>query len=64
MYAQINGVEQNPLFLEVENPLGWFGSVSAADNITIGGTITSAGTVRPFRGQIHEVLVSSNGVTA
>lgn len=63
-YIQVNGVEQNPLFAESFGTKGWFGSVTGADNVVIGGTITLSGLVRKFAGTIREVIVTSKVVTA
>lgn len=51
----LNGVEQNPLVTDSEGTIGWFGDVSSADNLVAGGTVTSAGLVRPFEGIIREI---------
>ena len=64
IYAEVNGVEQNPLIVENIGTLAWFGNVAGADNTTLGGTITSAGLVRPFVGSICEVIATSKVITA
>lgn len=62
-YAMLGTTEQNPLIVTNVGTFGWFGSVSSASNLTLGATITSAGTVRPFNGQIHEALIYARDVT-
>lgn len=62
-YAQIGAVEQNPLTIENVGAFAWFGDVAGADNIVLGGTVTSAGLVRPFKGEIMEVAVYSGDIT-
>ena len=62
-YVHINGVEQNPLMITSVGTFGWLGDVSGADNLSVGGTVTSAGLVRPFLGDILEVALYSRDIT-
>jgi hypothetical protein len=63
-YVELDGVEENPLILVSGGTFAWFGDVTGADNTVIGGTITSAGLVRPWKGEISEVIVTSQDLTA
>lgn len=63
-YVSLNGAEENPLTISNIGTIAWFGHVSGADNTVVGGTVTSAGLVRPFLGQILEVIVYSYDITA
>lgn len=63
-YAQVNSTEQNPLAITNAGPFAWFGDIASATNLTLGGTITSAGAVRPFQGQILEARIYSEDITA
>ncbi len=57
-YMELDGIEQNPLIIESVGAFAWFGDVSGADNLVIGATITSAGFVRGWKGEISEVIIS------
>jgi hypothetical protein len=63
-YASVNAVEQNPLTITNNGTFAWFGNVSSADNLVVGGTVTSGGIVRPFQGKIMELAVYAQDVTA
>lgn len=63
-YMQLGAVEQNPLVIESVGTPCWFGDVAGADNIVLGGTVTSAGLVRPFQGALYNVAIYSQDVTA
>jgi hypothetical protein len=54
-YMRVGDTEQNPLTVESVGTFAWFGDVSGADNLVVGGTITSAGLVRPFLGEIMQI---------
>ena len=62
-YAQVAGVEQNPLSITGTLTGKWLGNVSGADNLTLGGTVTSAGLVRPFQGTVSDLRVYSTDIT-
>lgn len=62
-YASLNGVEQNPLTITNVGTFAWFGSVSGADNIVLGGTFTSGGIVRPFGGGVMEAEIYAGDIT-
>jgi len=62
-YIQVSGAEQNPLTILNVGTFAWLGDVVGADNITLGGTVTSAGLVRPFQGDILEVALYSEDIT-
>lgn len=62
-FALLNGVEENPLVVTNIGTYAWFGDVSGADNLTMGGTVTSAGLVRPFQGKMMEVAIYSQDIT-
>jgi len=62
-FALLNGVEQNPLIVTSIGPYAWFGNVSGADNLVMGGTVTSAGLVRPCQAKIMEVAIYSQDIT-
>lgn len=62
-YLQLSGIEENPLTIENIGAFAWFGDVAGADNIVVGGTVTSAGLVRPFAGDIMEVALYSGDIT-
>jgi hypothetical protein len=63
-YVSVNGVEQNPLTIENVGTFAWLGDVSGADNLVLGGTVTSAGLVRPFQGEILEAALYSYDITS
>lgn len=63
-YVLVNDTEQNPLVIESIGIFGWFGDVSAADNIVVGGTVTSGGLVRPFKGEVIAIDIYSQDITA
>jgi hypothetical protein len=63
-YVLLNGRAENPLIVTNVGTYAWFGDVASADNTVIGGTITSAGLVRPWRGSISEILITSKDITA
>lgn len=57
-WMQIGTTEENPITYlnsDTSAPMSfkWFGDVSGPDNVVIGGTVTSAGLVRPFQGLIY-----------
>lgn len=62
-YAQVNDVEQNPLTIENIGTPSWFGDVAGADNIVLGGTVTSAGLVRPFQGEVMDPGIYAQDIT-
>jgi hypothetical protein len=62
-FASLNGVEQNPLSITNIGTFAWIGNVSSVDNFVIGGTVTSAGLVRPFQGEVSELLINKKDVT-
>jgi hypothetical protein len=62
-YMMVNSTEQNPLIVESVGTPGWFGDVTGADNLCLGGTTTSAGLVRPFNGQIMSIEYYNTDVT-
>lgn len=61
-YASVNGVEQNPLTITNIGTFAWFGNVSSPDNLVVGGTVTSAGIVRPYQGEILEVALYTENI--
>lgn len=66
-WMQVNNVEENPVTYpnsDATTPMQfkWFGNVSGADNIVIGGTVTSAGLVRPFQGLIYTVRLWTGSI--
>lgn len=63
-YVQIGSTEQNPLMVKNEGTPGWFGSVTSADNVVFGGTVTSGGLVRPFEGKILAADLYSTDITS
>jgi hypothetical protein len=63
-FVLLNGVEENPLSLRNVGVYAWFGDVANADNFVVGGTVTSGGHVRPWKGTINEVIVTSKDITA
>lgn len=64
-YAQVNAVEQNPLAITSTGTFAWFGNVPAGNaNVVIGGAVTSAGLVRPFKGEIMEFGLYSTDITS
>lgn len=63
-YLQLSGTEENPLTFEnFASAFAWLGGVSGLDNIVVGGTVTSAGLVRPFQGDVMEIVLYSRDVT-
>lgn len=62
-YMQLSGVEENPLTIENIGAFGWFGSVAGADNVVVGGTLTSAGLVRPFQGDVCAMVLYAGDLT-
>ncbi len=56
-YVSINGTEENPLIVSNVGTIAWLGNVSSPNNIVLGGTVTSAGLVRPFQGEILEAAL-------
>jgi hypothetical protein len=63
-YMTVGGVEENPLVIESIGSFAWFGDVTGADNVVVGGTVTSAGLVRPFNGALIELNVYAQDITA
>lgn len=63
-YMSLSGTEENPLVIVNIGTFAWFGDVSGADNIVVGGTVTSAGLVRPFQGEILELSVYAQDITS
>jgi hypothetical protein len=61
---EVDGVEQNPQIIQNVGTPGWFGDIAIADNTVIGGAITSAGLVRPWKGSISELIITSQDITA
>lgn len=62
-YAILGTTEQNPMIITSVGAFGWFGSVSGANNFVLGGTVTSAGLVRPFQGSILEAAIYASDIT-
>lgn len=54
-YAEIGGIEENPLTLDSVGTAGWFGSVTGTLNATIGACVTSGGAARFFSGTIGAI---------
>lgn len=54
-YMYVGSTEQNPLTVESAGTFAWFGDVSGADSLVVGGTVTSAGLVRPFLGEVMQI---------
>ncbi len=62
-YISLSGAEENPLTITNIGTFAWFGDVSGVDNLVLGGTVTSAGLVRPFQGEILEASLYSYDIT-
>lgn len=64
-YVEVDGVEQNPLTVGDGQMLAsnWFGDVTGADNFVLGGTVTSGGIVRPFLGDVLELILYPTDLT-
>lgn len=62
-YVALGTTEQNPLIITSTGTCGWFGSVSGANNLVLGGTVTSAGLVRPFQGSVLEAAIYTVDIT-
>ena len=62
-YVELSGDEENPLTIENIGAFAWLGDVAGADNIVVGGTVTSAGLVRPFQGDVCELALYAGDLT-
>lgn len=63
-YLLLNGVEENPLTIENAGAFAWFGRVGGTTVFSVGATVTSAGTVRPFSGVLGGVYFWDRDITA
>ena len=63
-YMQLGPSEENPITYSNAGAFGWLGGVPAANTLTLGGTLTSAGLVRPFQGAVIEAQIYTTDITA
>lgn len=61
-YVAIGSQEENPLIIESVGAFAWFGDVTGADNLVLGGTVTSAGLVRPFKGGVSFAAITAQDI--
>lgn len=63
-WLQLNGVEENPLVVVNQGAYAWTGRVGGTTVYSIGATVTSAGTVRPFNGSLGAIGWWNYDITA
>ena len=63
-YAEVGGVEENPLTLDSVGTVGWFGSVTGTLIATIGACVTSGGAARFFSGAIGAIQLYNTDLSA
>jgi hypothetical protein len=61
-FLLLNNEEENPLTISNVGTFAWLGDITAT-NLVVGGTVTSAGLVRPFLGDILELALYSADIT-
>lgn len=62
-YVLLNGVEENPLTITSIGAFSWIGRITGTQTFSVGATITSAGTVRPFAGVVGAVYFWNSDLT-
>lgn len=63
-FMRLNGAEENPLVIEDSSgSCAWLGDVAGSDNLVIGATIHSGGTVRQFTGTISKFEIYDWDIT-
>lgn len=62
-YLTLNGTEENPLVIVNVGAFAWAGRVGGTTVFSVGATVTSGGTVRPFNGSLGAVAFWNYDIT-